>query len=332
MTDKQLHSYDYYLVMLSAGKDSISSFLHLLERGVDVSKIEFWHHEVDGREGSKLMDWPCTTSYCQVFADHFGLPLYFSWKVDGFEGELTRENARTKPTRFQTPTGEVHQVGGTSGKFGTRRRFPAQSGSLQSRWCSSALKIDVARIAIRNMERFRNARTLMITGERAEESPKRATYLEFEVDQADGRNTKHKRLVDRWRPVLHWPESDVWQIMESWKIRVHPAYKLGFSRVSCAACIFLSANAWATLNRINPDQVQRIANYEKEFDHSINTKKRKGQTIPVWVTDMVNAGVIHEGIKDEDVHAALDHNYSLPAIDDSWEVPLGAYGEACGPI
>ena len=27
--------------------------------GVDISKIELWHHDVDGREGSALqMDWP----------------------------------------------------------------------------------------------------------------------------------------------------------------------------------------------------------------------------------------------------------------------------------
>jgi tRNA(Ile)-lysidine synthase TilS/MesJ len=50
-----LTSYDKIIVYFSGGKDSLACLLHLLEQGVDPAKIELWHHEIDGREGSELM-------------------------------------------------------------------------------------------------------------------------------------------------------------------------------------------------------------------------------------------------------------------------------------
>lgn len=58
--------YDRYVVAFSGGKDSLACLLHLLECGVDRSKIELHHHLVDGREGSTLFDWPVTESYVVV--------------------------------------------------------------------------------------------------------------------------------------------------------------------------------------------------------------------------------------------------------------------------
>jgi 3'-phosphoadenosine 5'-phosphosulfate sulfotransferase (PAPS reductase)/FAD synthetase len=55
-----LTSYDYYVVAFSGGKDSCSSLLHLIESGVDRSRIELFHHDVDGK--NPFFDWPVTTS------------------------------------------------------------------------------------------------------------------------------------------------------------------------------------------------------------------------------------------------------------------------------
>lgn len=38
--------YDAILVAFSGGKDSLACLLHLLDLGVDRSKIELWHHDV----------------------------------------------------------------------------------------------------------------------------------------------------------------------------------------------------------------------------------------------------------------------------------------------
>ena len=83
--------YDTIIVAFSGGKDSMACVLDLLHRGVSKDKIELWHHDVDGREGSKLMDWPVTRDYCNKFAKAMGLKLYYSWKVGGFEREMLRQ-------------------------------------------------------------------------------------------------------------------------------------------------------------------------------------------------------------------------------------------------
>jgi hypothetical protein len=59
----------------------------LLDRNVPKDRIELWHHDIDGREGSHLMDWPSTPVYCGAFARAFDVPLYFSWRIGGFERE-----------------------------------------------------------------------------------------------------------------------------------------------------------------------------------------------------------------------------------------------------
>jgi tRNA(Ile)-lysidine synthase TilS/MesJ len=104
VSSPDLNSYDVIVVAFSGGKDSIACVLHLLELGVPRERIELWHHDVDGREGSSLMDWPVTRDYCRAFAAAFGLPIFFSWKVGGFEREMCRDNARTAPTGSRLPT------------------------------------------------------------------------------------------------------------------------------------------------------------------------------------------------------------------------------------
>jgi 3'-phosphoadenosine 5'-phosphosulfate sulfotransferase (PAPS reductase)/FAD synthetase len=225
--------YGKIIVAFSTGKDSLACFLHLLDKGVPKSKIELWHHNIDGCEGSTLMDWPITPGYGEAIARTFGVPIYYSWKVGGFEREMLRENSLTAPTKFETPFDGVCQIGGTRGKKNTRKKFPQVSANLSVRWCSAYLKIDVCASAIRNQARFDHSKTLIVSGERAEESKSRANYNVFEPDRSDNRCGRSQRHVDRYRPVHKWPERRVWDIIEKYKVIPHPAYILGWGRVSC---------------------------------------------------------------------------------------------------
>lgn len=95
-------SYDHIIVSFSGGKDSTALALAVLETGVDPSKVELWHQSVDGGPAAqRLMDWPCTHSYCEAVAKVMGLPLFFQYKEGGFEGELLRENSSTKGVFYQ---------------------------------------------------------------------------------------------------------------------------------------------------------------------------------------------------------------------------------------
>lgn len=326
----ELGSYDHIIVAFSGGKDSVACVLHLLESGVAPHRIELWHHIVDGREGSRLMDWPCTNGYCRAFAEHFGLRLFYTWKEGGFEREMLRENARTAPIHFEAPradgTTEVKTTGGTRGSRSTRRQFPQVAADLRVRWCSAYLKIDNGRTALRNQARFRNARTLFVSGERAEESPGRAGYARFEPDDADARDSERlRRHIDRWRPVHRWSEVEVWAIIERWRVNPHPAYRLGWGRCSCAGCIFNGPDQFATLRRINPEQFKRLAGYEAEFGRTI---KRT-----VSLAELADRGSAYE-LAEADVEAALSEAFEEPVVlpVGEWAMPAGAFGDNSGPV
>lgn len=318
--DVALSDYTKIIVAFSGGKDSIACFLHLLDLGVPRHKIELWHHDVDGREGSSLMDWPCTRSYCEAFAKAFDVPIYFSWKSGGFEREMLRDGTSTARTHFQTPYG-LRSSGGR-GKVGTRRQFPQVSADLSVRWCSAYLKIDVCATAIRNQGRFDNARTLVITGERAQESAARAKYKTFEPHRSDLREGRSGRLVDQWRPVHAWSERQVWEIIERYRVTPHPAYRLGWGRVSCAACIFGSPSQWASLRAVNRAQFDRVASYESTFKKTIQRK--------LSVIQLADKGTPYE-MDEADMRAALSETFDETILTNAWTLPRGAYGDSCGP-
>lgn len=324
ISQEQLLSYDTYLVAFSGGKDSLAALLHLLESGVDKSKIELMHHVIDGREGSTLMDWRCTDSYCKAVADAFDIPIYYSWRVGGFEREMCKENDIIAPVKFECPDGTIAQAGGLKGKVATRRMFPQQAADLKTRWCSSVLKIQVCEMAIRNQKRFEGQRTLVLTGERGEESTQRSKYAQFETHKADARTGKG-RHVDHWRPVLNWTEQQVWDIIKFWKVNPHPAYQMGFGRVSCAGCIFGDANQWASLLKINPEQVHAIAAHEDDFGKTISTKK-------ISVLEQAAKGKPYAAINRFRSELASSETYDDYIITPNWSLPAGAFTKGCGSL
>lgn len=327
-----LAGYDFFVVAFSGGADSLACLLHLLELGVPRDKLELWHYDVDGREGSELFDWPCTRDYCRKIAAGFDVPIRFGWKVGGFEGEILRNNEPTAPTIFETPDGLSEPIGG-SGPLGTRLKYPQPAASLSARWCSAYLKVDVAEKMVTHQDRFLGKRTLIVTGERAQESTNRARYEPFEIDRADRRNGQRaRRHVDRWLPVHMWTKHDVWNCIERHRVNVHPAYRLGWSRVSCAACIFADEHQWASLREVNPRQFEQHEAYERRFGRSIKRpvhRKKDNRHLTVLST-WADAGTPYEMAAD-DVRAAMSTTFNEPVFLEQWTLPRGAYGSSCGP-
>lgn len=318
-------SYDVAIVALSGGKDSVACLLHLLELGYPADRIECWHHDVDGREGPRLMDWPCTASYCRRLCDALGVTLRFSWREGGFLREMLRTDAPTAAMLFETEDGSLGRAGGKSEERGTRRRFPQVSADLAVRWCSGSLKISVGLAALTGQDRFLGRRVLFVTGERAEESPGRARYRLFEPHKTDTRNgTRRRRHVDHWRPVHGWKEAEVWAIMERRGVLPHPCYRLGWSRASCAACVFSADRHWASLAAVLPEQFALVAGYEAEFGVSIARDRRS-------VAERAAAGRRFD-MDAETIEEARDPEWNRPVLlpPEEWKTPLGAYGGSDG--
>ena len=313
-----LGAYRRFVVAFSGGKDSLAAVLHLLSLGVPPHAIELHHHDVDGR-GPTFMDWPCTAGYVRAIADHLGIPVYFSWREGGFARELDRNDAPTAPIRFETPDG-LGQAGG-NGPAGTRGLFPQTAADLRVRWCSPSLKIDVLAAAIRNQPRYLDGRTLVVTGERAEESPARAHYAAFERHRTATAN----RAVDHWRAVHDWTEAQVWDAIAASRIRPHPAYVLGWGRLSCRTCIFGSPDQWATVRLVFPAAFRRVQVREaasgKTIHRSLDVAQLADRGIPFA------AATRHP----DELAQAEDAEWRLPVLARSWSLPAGAFGDSSGP-
>jgi 3'-phosphoadenosine 5'-phosphosulfate sulfotransferase (PAPS reductase)/FAD synthetase len=318
-----LASYDKVVVGFSGGKDSIAAVIELLEAGVPRDKIELWHHDVDGGDRS-LMDWPITPAYCRAVAKALGLPIYFSYREGGIEREMLRKDTPTAPVVFETPDGETRRVGGDNwAKVTTRMQFPQVGGIASGRWCSGKVKIEVMESAIRNQDRFDGKRTLVVTGERAEESPSRSKYQVFEPHKVSTRG----RHVDAWRPVHGHTEAQVWDSMKRYGIVPHPSYQLGYSRLSCRNCIFGDPDQWATNRKHFPESFAPIKDYERQFNKTIhrteNVEARADKGTPHAAADA----------QPDVVRLANQHEWSGPVLVDpkDWKHPPGAFKHGCGP-
>ena len=176
---------------------------------------------------------------------------------------------------------------------------------------------------VANTPVYQGKRVLIVTGERAQESPNRSRYKTFEPD----RSHAMKRHVDHYRPVHGWTEADVWEIIRRHGILPHPSYRLGWSRLSCMTCIFGSPNLWATVRAMAPERFERIAAYERQFGRTIHRKKSVGE--------LADSGKPYAAAfgNPELFAEAMDpawHGEVRVSVAD-WKMPAGAFGEVAGP-
>lgn len=300
-----LEEYDYILVGYSGGKDCTAAVLYLLELGVPKEKITLLHHCIDGKDNDNeilKMDWPCTRDYCQQFADNMGLNIKYSWREEGFSGELLRFGG-SKPIAFEELDSNTEKITITNTwkrtielqesleqaksnndvereeeilielkKLGYRFKFPAKSPSLTVRWCSSMLKIEVCNRLLRYADAtLKDCKVLFIDGIRREESAGRSHYNEMEMHTSSA-PTK-SRIIHHWRNIIEWDEQAVWDIIRRWNINPHPCYKLGWNRCSCAMCIFSMPHHFQGIKEILPKQFNQLIKLEKDISFTIDNKK-----------------------------------------------------------
>lgn len=306
-----------WIITFSGGKDSIAMYLHVrFNLGIDNLLIELHHHEVDGMD-SNFFDWPCTPSYCIAFAKYFEVPLFFSYRKGGIKREILRNNETLQSVFYQQePNGPYFEVKSQNKErfYSTRNMFPAVSGDLRTRWCSSTVKIDVLSRLIANNPAYKTGNFIICTGERRTESAIRSKYAEVETY----RGASQKRNAILWRCVIDFTDNEVWDLLKKHNIQPHPAYMIGWSRCSCMTCIFNSANTWATLREINPIAISRIKLLENNINHTMYHK--------MSIYDKTNAGKSFTKDTPEYkywVNQALTE-FTAPITTDNWTLPLGA--------
>ena len=144
--------------------------------------------------------------------------------------------------------------------------------SMACRYCTS----DCKRAAVDKAVREHTGNILVVTGERREESRKRA--LLEETGPLSRLSTKD-RIVTSFRPMLGFTEQDVWRIIGASGLRHHPAYDYGNERVSCALCVLASENDLRIGAEHHPDLAERYLRMEKKIGHTFRSGKRLKDTL-----------------------------------------------------
>ena len=344
-----LEEYDLVIILFSGGKDSLASYFKLLELGVPKEKIELWHHDIDGGHPTRKMDWPITQAYIRAFADAKNVKLRLSWRVNGFFGELYRvgaslpieyedngETMKCRITKFQSESEQISN--GTSQitmfdnqdqmkQYGYRLKFPAKSGDLSRRWCSSYLKISVADSVIFNLEQTRSdIKILIVSGERRGESVGRSKYNEMEIHRKNAVAKAH-RIVHQWRVVIDYSLRDVWEVLKRHKVTPHPCYTCGWGRCSCMCCIFSLPCHWAGIRELFPDIYEAFRQDEIRLNFTLDNKK----TLDEYVSDAESC--VYRG-DPKALNQLVTGQFSQTDIyqDGEWKFPAGAFkGTAGGP-
>lgn len=317
------------LVGLSGGKDSIATCEWFLRNGIKRDRIHLHHHLIDGISSSlDGWDWPVTESYCQRYAELRGVKIFFSAREGGITREIYREDEPLQDVLYQDTEGGVfRRIESLKHKRHNRARrmFPAIHQSLSRRWCSSTVKIDVMDRIIPRM--YGNEPIIVATGERREESSGRTKY---EIWEKHRTHTK-SRVAYHFRPIIDFSEGEVWTMLQYGNIQPHPAYMIGWSRCSCARCVFSSKDHWATLFEICPEKIYGIEKIEKETGHTLHHGKS--------IMEVVESGenFYHEGdpMKKYWKDQLLDTTFysDIETQPGYWDLPLGAYGNAsCGSV
>ena len=126
--------------------------------------------------------------------------------------------------------------------------FPSNS----ARFCTRKLKLEVSANAM--LDLHENQPVIIWQGTKRADSAKRTSL------------TKYSRQGARWwmfRPVVDWDDEQIFEYLRESGTPVNPLYGSGFSRVSCAPCIYSRKAEIALLADQYPEQIDRIRDWER---------------------------------------------------------------------
>lgn len=281
-----LRDYDLVLINSSAGKDSQAMLSHVVAlgdaAGVDRSKFVVVHADL-GR-----VEWEGTLELARTQAEKLGLRFEVVRRdEDLLDHVLTRNaNLRARTDADGNPIDDG--------------KAPAWPSSA-ARWCTSDHKTSqVVKLITRLVDELdpkrlgRRVRILNCLGIRAAESVARSKKTPFGLDPANwskppvvalparpatakrqavparlGREgVEHgRRQVDRWLPIFHWTEDEVWTEIRRSGLPHHPAYDAGMTRLSCVFCVLASKSDLVRAAQLRPDLAQVYVEVEQQVGH-----------------------------------------------------------------
>ena len=270
-----LHDYDVVLINISAGKDSMALLVAIVElartQGYDLDRIIAVHCDL-GR-----VEWAGTADLAEEHARVMGVSyLRVANKVDLLDQVRQRKrNLLRKASELREAADAARVAGDLTAAHDLETQSDKKAAapawfSSAARYCTKSQKTgEVEKLMTALAKAWREAgntdqpiRILNTLGIRADESPARALKTPFGPDGA----TNTRRTVTRWLPIFDWSEGQVWATIRASGLRVHGAYQIGTSRLSCALCMLASRKDLLTAARVNRTLVDTYGTVEDEVE------------------------------------------------------------------
>lgn len=102
-------------------------------------------------------------------------------------------------------------------------------------------------------------RPVLVMGQRWEESPHRSRLPYFSGGEG------WRNGAEIFRPILAWKEREVMAYVRERGISLHPAYELGFRRLSCMPCVMAPVGDLELLARVYPERIKCMVDLEEEL-------------------------------------------------------------------
>ncbi len=152
---------------------------------------------------------------------------------------------------------------------------------MKNRWCTAYLKTGVTDKWIRHNRDFLGERVLYLTGERRDESSRRAKLPDLQLHRTTLKTERKGRFTCHWyRPVLEYEKGKMFEWGKSLKLDPHPCYEY-VGRCSCMACMFMPDNHVIENMRRHPDKARLWIQSELRIGH---TWKNKISLKELWDT------------------------------------------------
>lgn len=244
-----LRKYDAVIISISGGKDSQTIM------GVVAKLAEDQSYREEGRiiavHADTGAEWKESLHHCNMLCTHYDIPLIVA-------------------TPFRALPDHIERRCRLLADQGRKGGWPSSA----CRYCTSDCKRSPIEKSIRSL--FPSGRgkpsvnVLSVTGERREESPKRAKLSEFDLHN---RLTTDIRQVFSWRPILDFSLKDVWKHIKKTGLPRHVAYDRGNERLSCAMCMLAKDGDIRNGAKARPDLAEHFLSIESETGHTFKNGK-----------------------------------------------------------
>lgn len=235
------------IVSVSGGKDSTALWLLAIEQEVDFTPVF-----ADTGNENKL-----TYEYLDYLERNLGpikrVKADFTEQISK-KREYIKNKWREKGVSEEIIKNALKVMVPTGNPFLDLSLYKTRFPSTMARFCTQELKIIPIFEQMYNPLLDEGFEVVSWQGVRAQESKKRSKLPEKE-ETPEG--------IVIYRPLIKWKVEEVFEMHKKHGIEPNPLYKQGMSRVGCMPCINCKKSELYEIGRRYPDEIKRIAEWEK---------------------------------------------------------------------